>query len=176
MAVKLKGPSPLQTSPTGLLGSYELKVTGENPSGFGDVVTPVTEVQDFYLANALGTVGLTTAVGIGTQSGSSTVTVPAGYVYRVLGWSAEIVLGGADIAMTAQGVAYLTPPVGSGAVYMPGYGAFAKAGTSMWLPGGRVMPLILPAGWRITVAGFLSGVPAAAWNLRVSVLTQPFLQ
>jgi len=164
--------SPLQMAPAGLLGAFDLKVTGRNPDRFGDTVFPMTDITDFYLAQLLQSVGTTNTIAIGTTAGASVITVPAATVYRVLAISGEIVLGGADAALTATGITYVTPPVGSGAVYLPLTGAFTKVSTSLWLPGGRIEPLVLTSGWRLTVAGNLSGANAATWNLRAAVLVQ----
>ena len=58
-----------------------LKVTGKNPPEFGDSVTPTVDVADFY-----GLTNLSTQIATGMLHNSGdtlTLTVPAGYVWRV---------------------------------------------------------------------------------------------
>lgn len=93
--------SPLHKLPDGLLGAYNLKTTGQAPSEFGDTVAPVTDLTDFYLRDLLAnsvTAGSVTAAGDTTS-----VTVPAGVMWRLLSVGLAIQPNAADAALLPYG-------------------------------------------------------------------------
>jgi hypothetical protein len=92
-------PSPLQKTPTGLLGAFDLKTLGVNPTAFGDTVVPISDVSDMYfLGNQRATGTSNTAV---TAPALAVVTlVPAGEVWRVKAVGFSVARNAADVALT----------------------------------------------------------------------------
>lgn len=88
--------SPLQAAPQGLLGAFNLKTLGDNPSIFGGSVQPVVEAMGFY---GLPKRSFQLATGNLQNPGDIlTLTVPAGQVWRVLAASGRAVIGALDVS------------------------------------------------------------------------------
>jgi hypothetical protein len=95
--------SPLQKSPLGLLGAFDLKTLGHQPNQFGDVVMPVHGVTDQYLLPQLAIVTASATIAIAGNSAVTSIPVPQGQVWRVLAWSIECTLAAADAALGPRG-------------------------------------------------------------------------
>lgn len=127
----------LQKAAAGLLSLMELKVDGGNPPEFGNTVTPIIDVAEFYtVPNQL----VVTATGNVTANGDAvTYTVPAGYMLRVRQVGFQVTAGGAIAA--ADGI--------GGALYF----APNPGGSGIQLAAGVSSPKItLAAAWSISVA------------------------
>lgn len=87
--------SKLQTAPLGLLGAFQLKTLGDNPTLFGDRLQPVIEAMGFY---GLASRSFQLATGNLTNPGDTlTLTVPARQIWRVLCVSGRAVIGALDV-------------------------------------------------------------------------------
>lgn len=86
--------SPLQKAPLSLLGALDLKTTGENPTEFGDVVTPTYAVDDHYLAPNAQFV--TVSGNLQNPADLLTLSVPNGVAWRVRCVAGRAVIGSLD--------------------------------------------------------------------------------
>jgi hypothetical protein len=92
-------PSPLQKAPLGLLGAFDLKTLGINPTAFGDTVVPISSTDDFYfLPNQRSTVAAAAVLSgvVATQ------TVPANEIWRIKGIGVACGRNVADVALTLE--------------------------------------------------------------------------
>jgi len=166
--------SPLQKAAFGLLGLFDLKQLGQNPTVFAETVVPMADVSDFYGAPLQQFIGATTALA---QNHGDTVslTVPSGFVYRVHAIAASVSTGNpitsADgIAVAVQvGVpaAFVTLAYEESPLTAPAAGSAsltaAYAGKALVLPPGTTMSAVLLRTF------------SAAVELRVRALVEPLL-
>lgn len=91
-------PLPLHKSPKGLLGAFDLKAQGLNPTEFGIQLAPVVDVQDYYLQpNATTVTGqLATAAAPGTII---SLIPGVNAAWRVKAVAVELTRNVADIAL-----------------------------------------------------------------------------
>jgi hypothetical protein len=158
--------SPLQKSPQGLLESFALKTLGEAPKQFGEVVSPVVDVLDFY----------TTELMFSAQSPSTTVGAFNQTISATLSLTMLRSVGGTFIEGAAAGtfmhwslgvrvrsttiVAWLA----SGSFAAIGIGASRAFGVT--LP----KPIIVPSGSEL-VGFFTSDAAGADHTFRLNWLT-----
>jgi hypothetical protein len=161
--------SPLQKSPSGILGALELKVLGANPAKFGEVLVPIIDAYDQYLADTLlpKTIG-PTAAAAGNNQFTQLFTPPAGHAWRLIAAGGYFVADPADAAVVASGSVILRAPSGPltnpflYATTLPQIPTFARQfGVTF------AHPIYVPPGWSVqtqvqcsaalTVDGFHTG-------------------
>lgn len=168
-------PFPLQKAALGVLGWFNLKVLGQNPLQFSDVVMPVVEVGDNYLLQGeLATESiLGTNAGIGSFGGPPmTISVPAGHVYRILAVGCDFGIAAADNAFATDFFATAAISGTSGLIVSqvttgaqsPGAGRFG----AFYFP----RPLVLAGGSSINVTQRSSGALTVAASQHMYLLRQ----
>lgn len=156
--------SPLHKSPLGLLEAFSLKALGRAPDKFGDVVTPTTDVTQYYLQTLVRTSqALGVAAGFPLSVSSQITGGPI--KFHTLATRLNIGAGG------GAGTYY----IGTIGVRVPTSGPYAPL-ASVLFPGG-ITPgdsldviytgpsLLLPAGSEILAQWFSDDV--AATNLPI---------
>lgn len=167
--------SPLQKAPYGLLGAFDLKTRGEQPSRFFDGVQPTTDVTDFYVAPNSMVYSNTQAVVAPAASAQVELNpLTPRTVWRIRAIGAQINLNAADA--TARRVInleigdgsspILRVPVILGQELNPSGLAYDSARAGILFH----RPFFLPPGWRITTSGVLGAAPANNWSLVLRVL------
>jgi len=166
--------SLLQKSPRALLAALELKVSGDNPTVFGDSVVPVIDVYDQYLIDrALMATG-STAITQPATSGSVVLTPPAGEAWRVRSIGAIVNVDAADVAIDKQLFIAIRDAAGSSSVIVAAESSLAFAS----LFGGIYLdrPLWLPAGWTINTFGALASAPTVDWAVSVRAMYERIIE
>ena len=170
----------LQKSPTGLLGAFELKTLGQNPSEFGEQVVPVVDVLDNYVAGDQRIERNQTTLANPATFTSSTHRVPNGKVWRLLGISFAGVLDVADAALTTTVDVRLSPdPLDSVVVLLQPVGPLLRGGSlTRACKAAFVMPraLFLPAGWGVIGTVQLDAAPAVSFVYDFAILIQEFTE
>lgn len=125
---------PIQVIPPGLLGFFQLKTGGRNPTDMSETLQPVLECFDWYmqarggdytndvgvpnrLCNAIGTFGYT----------NNPIQVPDGEIWWILEYSTRTATLAAAEAITLC-PAYLRPLVGTQSLYKLGVSTSAGPG------------------------------------------------
>jgi hypothetical protein len=162
----------LQKGPLGILGWFALKVTGQNPTQFGDGVVPVAEVGDNYLATSeMRLIQDTSNLALATFSGS-TFTCPAGKVWRLINASFTTNLNAADIAVRSVVECGILSPNSSP---NPTQIAFNDQAGGIGVRGAVANlrpPIFLPSGWSVG----LSIITSAALTVAVPRIASIFVQ
>lgn len=146
---------PLQKTPKGVLETFRLRDGGRNPTKFGDVVQPSTDVGDHYAADLLtGTAGAPQVGALTNLFEQLTLTIHA----RIRAIGARLTVGAAPV--TAGGilsVGWQMPLTGTPAfpVQQATYGV-ALAGQIVDC--GTPLDIVVPAG---TIFYALAGGTAA---------------
>lgn len=164
----------LQKGPLGILGWFALKVTGRNPTGFGDSVVPVAEVGDHYLATSeLQEVNVVMPTLLQTTNGAS-LTVPNGKVWRVIAVSMAGALNAADAALLSQQNIGFQSPNGSPksclVVSTTPYAFTNQRGAAATMR----PPVLLPSGWKIVYALNTSAAITVTSNIQCDAMIQEF--
>lgn len=167
-------PSGLHKLPDGLLGAFNLKTTGQAPDEFGSMLVPVADVLDFYLRDLLGnsvTAGSVTAAGDSTST-----TVPAGVMWRVLSIGLAIQPDAADAALLPYGRFDMRTELMTSPVYLhtcgpgPAMGAAARnINFAVLMP----VPLLAKAGTVIAFRNETVYSAAAVTSLNVQFQAIP---
>lgn len=165
----------LQKPPTGLLGWFQLKVGGRNPTAFSDTIVPTLEIGDNYLLQ--GEVAVETGLGtngaIGTTAAPQMqVTVPAGKLWRILAIGTDLGLAVADnafdtavqITFSMQSVSALIAHLSTNGAKSPGNGRYA----AFYFP----RPFLLTAGNIIVLSQYFSAALTVAASQHYYILRQ----
>lgn len=81
------GRVPIQRSPSGLLGLFDIKALGQNPGWFEEAVQPVVDVTPWYLARQLQSEGNLTATTAAAVGDFVERTVPDGQAWYMVSGS-----------------------------------------------------------------------------------------
>jgi hypothetical protein len=165
----------LQKGPLGLLGAFALKVLGQNPPNFGDTVIPIADVYDQYLATSelqIQRAAMATALATFT---STSFTVPAGKVWRLIAASMAGANNAADAALVSTDLIGLLSPnstvfsvnIAQGALQT---GAAVIRGVAVTLR----PPIFLPSGWSISFGRSQSAAVTVTANVQVGCMYQEF--
>lgn len=176
-------PFPLQKSPLGLLGAFDLKTLGSNPSAFGEVVTPVAEVLPFYtVTRRISYTSATTDADVfATQE---TITVPDGKVWRLLSATAVLNVPAAAtlVSPVISFVLGFQPLVNTNinvldSIYLPlAPGAIPAGGGFQLRAHAEPTLLVLPAGYRVVGQVLHAFSAASNTTIAVTALVEEFDQ
>lgn len=151
-------PFPLHKSPLGLLDLFRLRTLGNNPPQFGEAVTPVVEVAEFYAAeNKLASSASPAVGGIGGSGATSTLTLTGRT--RIHAFTAQLIVGAAaatNVTLTVRLLQGTTLACGASR-FFAAVNAGALVTADLQLP----LPIILPGvGWSVlaTASGTAAGV------------------
>jgi len=163
--------SRLQKAPLGLLGLFDLKTLGDNPSEFGTTVSPSTDVTDLY-AQDLQQVPGVAGTGL-TLNSLMTLTVPNGVVWRVLNVFADVTLNVADVALDSTLVLFADIAGAGVAFEWAAYDATAVNNVNRRIGKYFDRPLVLRPGERLNAVLDFTPSVAATGNLRALVHAIP---
>lgn len=164
----------LQASPHGLLGLFQLKQEGRNPSQFGEQVLPVVDVLEQYALAYLDVTRANKITGAAATTDTQTITVPQGKVWKLRAIGQAVNLNAADLGKSVNFATYIDSPAGVGTpIFMGSGGGLATVAD-------RVAPLTLgsdlwlPSGWKIRSVMTISAALAAnasydLWVLRTEI-------
>jgi len=163
-------PFRMNAAPRGFLSLFGLKNEGRNPGQMADMITPVAEITEQYIAEHLGVTAPTaTTITTPTTSGVATFTPTQGFTYRILGVAGVVALAAGDIAIdsiidlaivgSAGNVLPLTPLETTSSYIARQYGIL--------LP----FPLWIRQGFTITATARLASAPASNWTVAIRVLS-----
>lgn len=160
--------SPLHKAPAGLLELFNLKVLGQQPNLFGELVSPVVDVRDFYGQNIL------IASGTGGEVGTllnlfERLTLTSNLGLRGIG--AILTLGGTggtDLSITVgwESDAGFRVPLATH--------SFAAVGAGQIVEFGVPLRMVIAAGSRLYANAYAGSVGGADHLLQVFGLFENF--
>lgn len=142
MAEEDRYSSPLQKGPIGLLEAFRLKTLGRQPTRFGDLVAPSTDVVDFYLAQQFVGGQATSGPNTIPQSVQVVTTVPGRY------WSfgCSIQIGAAAGAWLSARLYIRVPSSAGNRMYVGALNVVPIATAIYSLTSDLPAPIVLDAG------------------------------
>lgn len=161
----------LTKAPAGYLSWLNLQVEGRNPALVAELLQPVIDISDLYLAARNNTA--TTTANVTNSGDMARIAVPAGELWRVLAISATLPLvPGTDAA--DFGVLVGIELVSGGAFIVQGQTYTAGAGPRQIAASATfARPLILGAGGAApTIAGYICNNCGAARAMTVRCIYQ----
>jgi len=134
-------PGPIQPAPLGLLGLLQLKQLGQNPRDLANVVSPIFDLREHYMAAQFKTASVQVSVANNALGFQGMVPVPQGklwYVYEhtiIIGATTVPTAGNEVRALPAVAANFNTPGqvnlVGANeARYIAPAGGLARAGVA----------------------------------------------
>lgn len=166
----------LQKAPNGLLGAFDMKVEGVNPSNFAEIIAPTYDVADHYLALNQQVQRVQTTIANPATFGSATLRVPQGSAWFVLATSFAAVLDAADAALTTiTDVRVSSDPLNTVIALIPPSEPMARGGASNRACKAAAYygrKLYLPSGWGLLGTVQLSAAPAVSFVYDFAALVQ----
>jgi len=165
--------SPLQKAPSGLLGAFDLKTLGQQPTKFGELVQPSVEVIDMYvpLTIAEKTLNVTNP----DIEVADTFDVPNGELWLVRAWAWLGTAPAADLAKNVNVWASFNNAanqVGVGGTTASNVPASGRRSVGAWLTD----PIWLRPGWGFLIGVGVSVTPAVAIPGTMSIAYQRIIE
>lgn len=160
---------PIQLIPRGLLGFFQVKNNGVNPTDLPDELQPILEMRDWYFqsqpeALPVGSIALATGANGFSPFTANPLVVPSDEFWFVLDYSVQASLGAGDNASIKCGFRSPTLPTAYAFSKAPflaastGPNAFLESSASnFWVPSGGELGFFvqgLAAAVTVTFNGF----------------------